>query len=102
MDGKEVDYEAKVRILVEQLATTICSRNATSAALTNKEPKSPTISKKKSITSASNNKNSSKDTPTPGRKSARQAQQENNNTAASHTRSQSPLHKKSEAKFTVQ
>jgi hypothetical protein len=94
MDGKEVDYEAKVRILVEQLATTICSRNATSAAVTNKEPKSPTISKKKSTMSASNNKNSSKNTPTPGRKSARQAQQENNNTAASHTRSQSPLHKK--------
>ncbi len=85
MDRKELDYEAKVSRLVEQLATTTCSRNTTAAAVTNKEPKSPTINRKKTTKSTTDYKNSSKDTPTPGWKSPRQGRQKNNDTAGSHS-----------------
>jgi hypothetical protein len=39
IDGKEINNEAKVTMLVEQLATTICSRDGTKATVSEKEPK---------------------------------------------------------------
>jgi hypothetical protein len=39
IDGKEINNEAKVTTLVEQLATTICSRDGTKATESEKEQK---------------------------------------------------------------
>jgi hypothetical protein len=62
---------AKVITLVEQLATTICSRDGTKATVSEKEPKTPTTNKRKSTKAATNKKDDNKATPTPGQKSAR-------------------------------
>jgi hypothetical protein len=102
MDGKVINYEAKVSTLVEQLATTICSRDGTKATVSEKEPKAPTITKRKSTKAATNNKNKnkSKETPTQVRKSPGQQQKENNDAAGLHSPSQSPVHKR--VKLTAQ
>ena len=94
IDGKEINNEAKVTTLVEQLATTICSRDGTKATVSEKEPKTPTKTKRKSTKAATSNKNTKKETITQGRKSPRQGQKENNDTAGSRSPCQSPVHKR--------
>jgi hypothetical protein len=80
--------------LVEQLATTICSRDGTKATVSEKEPKTPTITKRKSKKAATNNKNKSKERPTQVRKSPGWQQKENNDAAALHSPGQSQVHKR--------
>ncbi len=96
MDGKEMNYGAKVTALVEQLAETICSRSTPTAGVSNQEPpKKPTISKKKTHTkAATSNQNNNKETPTQGRKSLRQGEKEKNDSAGSRSPSPSPVHKR--------
>ncbi len=96
MDGKEINFEAKVNALVEQLATVICSRDVvTRVTVTEKGSKTPTTNKRKSTTSATNNKDNIKETTTPsGLKSARHGRKDNNETPGSHSPSHSPVHKR--------
>ena len=71
MRKRRVLWMAKVITLVEQLATTICSRDGTKATVSEKEPKTPTTNKRKSTKVVTNKKDDNKATPTPGQKSAR-------------------------------